>query len=75
MYEIELLEEKRKQDQLRAQIQYLRKFYLKQNKISSEELNISEVLQNLHMDAEVAFETIFMQKDLSISRHGVMWCC
>ncbi|KAM6120403.1 centromere-associated protein E [Pterocles gutturalis] len=51
-YEMELLEEKRKQDQLRAQIQYLRKIYLKQNEISSQELNISEVLQSLHSDAE-----------------------
>ncbi|XP_072717996.1 centromere-associated protein E isoform X2 [Ciconia boyciana] len=51
-YEMELLEEKRKQDQLRAQIQYLRKIYLNQNEISSQELNICEVLQSLHLDAE-----------------------
>ncbi|XP_028939829.1 centromere-associated protein E, partial [Antrostomus carolinensis] len=51
-YEMELLEEKRKQDQLRAQIQYLRKIYLNQNEISSQELNTSEVLQSLHLDAE-----------------------
>ncbi|NXV87623.1 CENPE protein, partial [Calonectris borealis] len=51
-YEMELLEEKRKQDQLRAQIQCLRKIYLNQNEISPQELNISEVLQSLHWDAE-----------------------
>ncbi|NWX41911.1 CENPE protein, partial [Steatornis caripensis] len=51
-YEMELLEEKRKQDQLRAQIQCLRKIYLNQNGLSSQELNISEVLQSLHLDAE-----------------------
>ncbi|XP_074946836.1 centromere-associated protein E isoform X2 [Phalacrocorax aristotelis] len=51
-YEMELLEEKRKQDQLRAQIQCLKKTYLNQNEISSEELNISEVMQTLHLNAE-----------------------
>ncbi|XP_009472953.1 PREDICTED: LOW QUALITY PROTEIN: centromere-associated protein E [Nipponia nippon] len=51
-YEMESLEEKRKQDQLRAQIQCLKKTYLNQNEISSQELNISEVLQSLHSDAE-----------------------
>ncbi|NXF53231.1 CENPE protein, partial [Oceanites oceanicus] len=51
-YEMELLEEKRKQDQLRAQIQCLRKIYLNQNEISPQELNISEMLQSLHLDAE-----------------------
>ncbi|XP_030348610.1 centromere-associated protein E isoform X2 [Strigops habroptila] len=51
-YEMELLEEKRKQDQLRAQIQYLRKIYFNQNEASSQELNISEVLQSLHLEAE-----------------------
>ncbi|NXY75167.1 CENPE protein, partial [Glareola pratincola] len=54
-YAMESLEEKRKQDQLRAQIQCLRKTYLNQNdqnEISSPELNISEVLQSLHLDAE-----------------------
>ncbi|XP_050751995.1 centromere-associated protein E [Gymnogyps californianus] len=51
-YEMELLEEKKKRDQLRAQIQCLRKIYLNQNEISSQELNISEVLQSLHLDAE-----------------------
>ncbi|NXF34290.1 CENPE protein, partial [Nyctibius bracteatus] len=51
-YEMELLEEKRKQDQLRAQIQCLRKIYLNQNEISSQELNIREVLQSLHLDTE-----------------------
>ncbi|NWY58821.1 CENPE protein, partial [Chionis minor] len=52
-YEMELLEEKRKEDQLRAQIQCLRKTYLNQNEISSRDFNISEVLQSLHLDAEV----------------------
>ncbi|NXT33126.1 CENPE protein, partial [Pelecanoides urinatrix] len=51
-YEMELLEEKRKQDQLRAQIQCLRKIYLNQNEIFPQELNVSEVLQSLHLDAE-----------------------
>ncbi|XP_009980706.1 PREDICTED: centromere-associated protein E, partial [Tauraco erythrolophus] len=57
-YEMELLEEKRRQDQLRAQIQCLRKIYLNQNKISSQELNISEVLQSLHLDAESILKDI-----------------
>ncbi|NXE73471.1 CENPE protein, partial [Cochlearius cochlearius] len=51
-YEMELLEEKRKQDQLRAQIRCLRKIIFNQDEISSQELNISEVLQRLHLDAE-----------------------
>ncbi|NXJ98678.1 CENPE protein, partial [Corythaixoides concolor] len=51
-YKTELFEEKRKQDQLRAQIQSLRKINLNQNEISSQDLNISEVLQSLHSDAE-----------------------
>lgn len=74
---MELLEEKRKQDQLRAQIQCLSKIYLNRNEISSQELNISisEVLQRLHLTAEVVFETIFKQNDLHVSRHGVIWWC
>ncbi|XP_054018723.1 centromere-associated protein E [Dryobates pubescens] len=51
-HEMELLEEKRKQDELRAQIQYLRKIWMNQTEISSEELNSSEVPQSLHLDAE-----------------------
>ncbi|NXI63346.1 CENPE protein, partial [Anseranas semipalmata] len=51
-YEMELLEEKRKQDQLQAQIQCLKKFHLNQNEIPSQELNVGEVLQSLHLDAE-----------------------
>ncbi|NXN66432.1 CENPE protein, partial [Himantopus himantopus] len=51
-YEMELLEEKRKQDQLQTQIQCLRKSYLDQNEIPSQEFNVSEVLQSLHLDAE-----------------------
>ncbi|XP_062492693.1 centromere-associated protein E isoform X1 [Pezoporus occidentalis] len=57
-YEMELLEEKRKQDQLQAQIQYLRKVYFNQNEVSSQELNISEVLQSLHLEAESIFKDI-----------------
>uniref|UniRef100_A0A8C6IS92 Uncharacterized protein n=1 Tax=Melopsittacus undulatus TaxID=13146 RepID=A0A8C6IS92_MELUD len=57
-YEMELLEEKRKQDQLQAQIQYLRKTYFKQNEVSSQELNISEVLQSLHLEAESIFKDV-----------------
>ncbi|XP_054058213.1 centromere-associated protein E isoform X2 [Rissa tridactyla] len=51
-YAMESLEEMRKQGQLRAQIQCLRKTYLNQNETSSPELNICEVLQSLHLDAE-----------------------
>ncbi|XP_010128196.1 PREDICTED: centromere-associated protein E, partial [Chlamydotis macqueenii] len=58
MRETELLEEKRKQDQLRAQIQYLRKTYLNQSEISSQELNISEVLQSLHLNEESILKDI-----------------
>lgn len=54
-YEMELLEEKRKQDHLQSQIQCLRKTYLKQNEVSSQELNSSEGLQSFHLDAEVIF--------------------
>ncbi|XP_031963961.1 centromere-associated protein E isoform X3 [Corvus moneduloides] len=51
-YETELLKEKRKQDHLQSQIQCLRKIYLKQNEVSSQELNSSEGLQSFHLDAE-----------------------
>ncbi|XP_051474239.1 centromere-associated protein E [Apus apus] len=51
-YDMEMLEEKRKQDQLQVQIQYIRKTYLKQNEISSQELNITEALHNLHLEVE-----------------------
>ncbi|XP_048160962.1 centromere-associated protein E isoform X3 [Corvus hawaiiensis] len=51
-YEMELLKEKRKQDHLQSQIQCLRKIYLKQNEVSSQELNSSEGLQSFHLDAE-----------------------
>ncbi|XP_071412044.1 centromere-associated protein E isoform X2 [Pithys albifrons albifrons] len=51
-YKMELLEEKRKQDHLQAQIQYLRKNYLNQNETPLQELNISEAVQSLHLDAE-----------------------
>ncbi|KAK2546150.1 hypothetical protein Q9966_000619 [Columba livia] len=51
-YAMELLEEKKKQGQLRAQIQSLKKTYLKQNERSSQEFNITEVLRRLHLDAE-----------------------
>ncbi|NWX00924.1 CENPE protein, partial [Caloenas nicobarica] len=57
-YEMELLEEKRKQGQLQAQIQSLRKTYLNQNERSSEEFNISEVLRRLHLDAESILKDI-----------------
>ncbi|NXG73546.1 CENPE protein, partial [Baryphthengus martii] len=51
-YAMELLEEKKKQDQLQAQIPYIKRTYLNENEISSQELNISEVLQSLHLNAE-----------------------
>ncbi|NWR61489.1 CENPE protein, partial [Bucorvus abyssinicus] len=57
-YEMELLEEKRKQDQLQAQIRYIRKTYLNQNVIPSQELNISEVLQSLHLGTESILKDI-----------------
>ncbi|NXN34094.1 CENPE protein, partial [Nycticryphes semicollaris] len=64
-YKMELLEEKRKQDQLRAQIQCLRKICLDQNEIPSQELNISEVLQSLHLDAESILKDISeMEREL-----------
>ncbi|KAM6402245.1 centromere-associated protein E [Pluvialis apricaria] len=64
-YEMELLEEKRKQDQLRAQIQCLRKTYLDQNEISPQEFNISEVLQSLHLDAESILKDVSeMEREL-----------
>nr|XP_026647756.1 centromere-associated protein E [Zonotrichia albicollis] len=51
-YEMELLEEKRKQDHLQSQIQCLRKINLKQNEVSSQELNSCEGLQSFCLDAE-----------------------
>ncbi|KAM9381539.1 centromere-associated protein E [Phaethornis superciliosus] len=51
-YKMKLFEEKKKQDQLRAQIQCLGKNNLNQNEISSQELNRSEALHSLHLDAE-----------------------
>ncbi|XP_010287226.1 PREDICTED: centromere-associated protein E, partial [Phaethon lepturus] len=51
-YEMKLLEEKRKQDQLQAQIHCLRKIYLNQDEVSFKEFNINEVLQSLHLNAE-----------------------
>ncbi|TRZ15080.1 hypothetical protein HGM15179_012009, partial [Zosterops borbonicus] len=51
-YEMELLEEKRKQDHLQSQIRCLRKINLKQNEVSSQELNSSEGLQSFHLHAE-----------------------
>ncbi|NWW70794.1 CENPE protein, partial [Climacteris rufus] len=51
-YKMELLEEKRKHDHLQAQIQSLRKIYLNQSEESSQELNSSEGLQILNLDAE-----------------------
>ncbi|KAM7053446.1 centromere-associated protein E isoform 2-T2 [Acridotheres tristis] len=51
-YEMELLAEKRKQDHLQSQIQCLRKINLKQNEVSSQELNSSEGLQSFYLDAE-----------------------
>ncbi|XP_026703732.1 centromere-associated protein E [Athene cunicularia] len=57
-YEMELLEEKRKQDQLQTQIQCLRKIHLDQKEVSSQELNISEVLQSLHFNAETILKDV-----------------
>ncbi|XP_035181738.1 centromere-associated protein E [Oxyura jamaicensis] len=51
-YEMELLEEERKQDQLQAQIRCLKKFHLNQNEIPSQVVNVGEVLQSLQSDAE-----------------------
>ncbi|XP_025934192.1 centromere-associated protein E [Apteryx rowi] len=51
-YEMELLQEKRKQDQLQTQIQCLKKACLNQREISSQDLNINELPQNLRLDAE-----------------------
>lgn len=69
-HEVELLEEKRKQDKLRAQIQYLRKNGVNQAEISSQELNSREVLQSWHLDAEVGFVTVFR---LGVFQ-GTGWC-
>lgn len=52
-YEMELLEEKRKQDHLQSQIQCLGKINLKQTEVSSQELNSCEGLQSFYLDAEV----------------------
>ncbi|XP_054151597.1 centromere-associated protein E [Melozone crissalis] len=57
-YEMELLEEKRKQDHLQSQIQCLRKINLKQNEVSSQELNSCEGLQSFYLDAESILKDI-----------------
>lgn len=62
-YEMELLEEKRKQDHLQSQIRCLRKINLKQNEVSSQELNSSEGLQSFHLHAEVIFGKKNRHKD------------
>ncbi|XP_032042690.1 centromere-associated protein E-like [Aythya fuligula] len=51
-YAMELLEEKRKQDQLQAQIRGLKEFHLTQKEIPARVVNVGEVLQSLHSDAE-----------------------
>ncbi|NXM04965.1 CENPE protein, partial [Tyrannus savana] len=51
-YKMELLEEKRRQDHLQAEIQNLRKSHLNQNETQSPELNSCEGLQSFHLDAE-----------------------
>ncbi|NXB76173.1 CENPE protein, partial [Donacobius atricapilla] len=66
-HEMEMLEEKRKQDHLQSQIQCLRKINLKQNEVSFQELNSSEGLQSLHLDAEV-----IILKDLSEMEHELL---
>ncbi|NXD14674.1 CENPE protein, partial [Nothocercus nigrocapillus] len=51
-YEMELLEEKRKQDELQTQIQCLKKSRSNQQEISSQDLNTAELPQSLCLDAE-----------------------
>ncbi|NXV02842.1 CENPE protein, partial [Cettia cetti] len=64
-YEMEFLEEKRKQDHLQSQIQCLRKTNLKQNEVSSRELNSSEGLQSFHLDAECILKDVSeMEREL-----------
>ncbi|XP_066042391.1 centromere-associated protein E isoform X2 [Chamaea fasciata] len=65
-YEMELLEEKRKQDNLQSQIQCLRKTNLKQNEVSSQELNSSEGLKSFHLHAESIL------KDVSEMEHELL---
>ncbi|NXJ09275.1 CENPE protein, partial [Odontophorus gujanensis] len=50
-YVMELFEEKKKQDQLQVQIQFLKKFHLNQDDIP-QELNVSEVWQHLHLNTQ-----------------------
>ncbi|NXW72481.1 CENPE protein, partial [Hirundo rustica] len=66
-YEMEFLEEKRKQDHLQSQIQCLKKINLKQNEVSSQELNSSEGLQTFHLDAESIL------KDVSEMEHELLF--
>ncbi|NWY37164.1 CENPE protein, partial [Sylvia atricapilla] len=64
-YETELLEEKRKQHHLQSQIQCLRKMNLKQNEVSSQELNSSEGLQSFHLHAESILQDVSeMEREL-----------
>ncbi|XP_005518025.2 PREDICTED: centromere-associated protein E [Pseudopodoces humilis] len=65
-YETELLEEKRKQNHLQSQIQRLRKIDLKQNEVSSQELNSSEGLQSFHLHEESIL------KDVSEMEHELL---
>ncbi|KAM9142729.1 centromere-associated protein E [Pangshura tecta] len=51
-HEMDLLDEKRKQDELLSQILCLKKTCLKQNETASQELNINELLQRLDLHIE-----------------------
>nr|XP_048703284.1 centromere-associated protein E isoform X3 [Caretta caretta]XP_048703285.1 centromere-associated protein E isoform X4 [Caretta caretta] len=51
-HEMELLDEKRKQDELLSQIRCLKKTCLKQDETASQELNIHELQQNLDIHIE-----------------------
>ncbi|NWI17167.1 CENPE protein, partial [Crypturellus soui] len=51
-YEMELLEEKRKQDELQIQIQCLKKSRSNHQEIFSQDLSVPELPQNLRLDAE-----------------------
>ncbi|KAL9851240.1 LOW QUALITY PROTEIN: centromere-associated protein E [Geothlypis trichas] len=62
-YEMELLEEKRKQDHLQSQIQCLRKINLKQSEVSSQELNSCEGLQSFYLDAESILKDVSEMED------------
>ncbi|KAM6429390.1 centromere-associated protein E [Rhynochetos jubatus] len=64
-HKVEWVEEKRKQEQLRAQIRCLGKVDVSQNEVSAQELHAREVPQSLRLDAESVLQDVWaMEREL-----------